>query len=378
MLRKPMSDNQSKPEQPKAAQPKRLRRPSAPRSCRQSKQSKAVRRVNPVTWLFIGLGAVAVVVVLWLVGLDGYRGDSVRVTVPHDATASQVRDSLDVRLGKSMGKRVYTLWRLMGGTPSKAHGSYLVTRGEMALKIARNLSRGRQTPVTVTFNNIRTMPQLADKMASMLDFSSEEFLEACRTVLPPMGFSDESQYPAAFLPDSYEFYWTASAEDVVAKLAGHRNRFWTDERRDRARALGLSPVEVATVASIAEEETAKKDERPMVARLYLNRIDRGMKLQADPTVKYAIGDFSIRRITNSMLSTPSPYNTYVIKGLPPGPIRIADAATIDGVLNAPRHGYLYMCAREDFSGYHNFASDYAAHRANAARYRSELDRRGIK
>ena len=188
MLRKPMSDNQSKPEQPKAAQPKRPRRPSAPRSRRQSKQSKAVSRVNPVTWLFIGLGAVAVVVVLWLVGLDGYRGDSVRVTVPHDATASQVRDSLDVRLGKSMGKRVYTLWRLMGGTPSKAHGSYLVTRGEMALKIARNLSRGRQTPVTVTFNNIRTMPQLADKMASMLDVSSEELLEACRRVRPPMGF----------------------------------------------------------------------------------------------------------------------------------------------------------------------------------------------
>lgn len=328
--------------------------------------------------MFIGLGVLAIVVMLWFVGLDGYRGEPVRVTVPREAGTSQVRDSLETHLGKSMGKRVYILWKLMGGTPSKAHGSYLVTRGEMALRIARNLSRGRQTPVTVTFNNIRTMPQLADRMAAMLEVSSEEFLDACSTVLPSMGFSNEAQYPAAFLPDSYEMYWTTSAEDAVTKLANHRNRFWNDQRRERARALGLSPVEVATVASIAEEETAKKDERPMVARLYLNRVHRGMKLQADPTVKYAIGDFSIRRITSSMLSTRSPYNTYVANGLPPGPIRIADAATIDGVLNAPRHDYLYMCAREDFSGYHNFAVDYAVHRANAARYRAELDRRGIK
>lgn len=342
------------------------------------KPSSSSRRVNPITWMFICLGVVAVGVVLWFIGLDGHRGDAVRVTVPREATEAQVRDSLDIHLGRSMGKRVYLLWKLMGGSPAKARGSYLVTRGEMALRIAHNLSRGRQTPVNVTFNNIRTMPQLADRMAGLLDFSSEEFLDACRQVLPTLGFSDEAQYPAAFLPDSYEVYWTTSPEALVEKLAAHRSRFWTDERRARARALGLTPVQVATVASMAEEETAKRDERPMVARLYINRLDRGMKLQADPTVKYAIGDFTIRRITLPMLSTPSPYNTYVIKGLPPGPIRIADAATIDGVLNAPKHDYLYMCAREDFSGYHNFAVDYASHRANAARYRAELDRRGIK
>lgn len=342
------------------------------------KPSSSSRRVNPITWMFICLGVVAIGVVLWFIGLDGHRGDAVRVTVPREATEAQVRDSLDVHLGKSMGKRVYLLWKLMGGNPAKARGSYLVTRGEMALRIAHNLSRGRQTPVNVTFNNIRTMPQLADRMAGLLDFSSEEFLDACRQVLPGLGFSDEAQYPAAFLPDSYEVYWTTSPEALVEKLATHRNRFWTDERRARARALGLTPVQVATVASIAEEETAKRDERPMVARLYINRLDRGMKLQADPTVKYAIGDFTIRRIILPMLSTSSPYNTYVTKGLPPGPIRIADAATIDGVLNAPKHDYLYMCAREDFSGYHNFAVDYASHRANAARYRAELDRRGIK
>ncbi|MBP3889608.1 MAG: endolytic transglycosylase MltG, partial [Muribaculaceae bacterium] len=211
------------------------------------KPSSSSRRVNPITWMFICLGVVAVGVVLWFIGLDGHRGDAVRVTVPREATEAQVRDSLDVHLGRSMGKRVYLLWKLMGGNPAKARGSYLVTRGEMALRIAHNLSRGRQTPVNVTFNNIRTMPQLADRMAGLLDFSSEEFLDACRQVLPGLGFSDEAQYPAAFLPDSYEVYWTTSPEALVEKLAAHRNRFWTDERRARARALGLTPVQVATV-----------------------------------------------------------------------------------------------------------------------------------
>lgn len=369
-----MSDTQPK----QKPSPRRSKPSPSRRRPRGSKTDTAKRRVNPITWMFLGFGVVAIVTVMWFVGLDGHRGEPVRVTVPRDATSSQVRDSLDGRLGRSMGKRVYALWKLMGGDPAASHGSYLVNRGEMALKVAHNISRGRQTPVNVTFNNIRTMPQLAARMSAMLDFSSEEFLEACRQVLPSKGFTSESQYPAAFLPDSYEVYWTTTPEALVEKLVSHRNRFWTDERRVRARALGLSPVEVATVASIAEEETAKRDERPMVARLYINRLDRGMKLQADPTVKYSIGDFTIRRIMGSMLSVRSPYNTYMNKGLPPGPIRIAEAATIDGVLNAPKHDYLYMCAREDFSGYHNFAADYATHRANAARYRAELDRRGIK
>lgn len=356
------------------------RKPSAPRRAKRSRQtaSKHQRRINPVTWIFIGLGAVALVVMLWMAGLDGYRGDSVRLTIPRNATASQIRDSLDTRLGHMTGKRVYLLWKVMGGDASTAHGSYQIPRGKMALRIAHDLARGRQTPVTVTFNNIRTMPQLAARMSSILDFSNDEFMRACREVLPSKGFADEAQYPAAFLPDSYEVYWTTTPQALIEKLVSHRNSFWTDERRARAKALGLTPVEVATVASIAEEETSKHDERPMVGRLYINRLDKGMKLQADPTVKYAIGDFSIRRITLPMLSTPSPYNTYVNKGLPPGPIRIAEGTTIDGILNAPRHDYLYMCAREDFSGYHNFAIDYATHRANAARYRAELDRRGIK
>ena len=156
-----------------------------------------------------------------------------------------------------------------------------------------------------------------------------------------------------------------------------RDTFWNPDRIAKARELGLDPVGVTTIASIVAEETSKADERPKVARLYLNRLSRGMKLQADPTVKFAIGDFSLRRIGGSMLNIDSPYNTYRVKGLPPGPIRIVDPQLIDDVLNAPAHNYIYMCAREDFSGYHNFSTDYATHQANAKRYQAELDRRKI-
>ena len=158
----------------------------------------------------------------------------------------------------------------------------------------------------------------------------------------------------------------------------YRNRFWDKSRRSKAARLGLTPAEVATIASIVEEETAKTDEKPKVARLYLNRLQKGIKLQADPTVKFASGDFSLRRITGKHLAIESPYNTYKISGLPPGPIRVPASSTLDAVLNAPNHNYIYMCAKEDFSGYHNFASDYATHQANARRYQAELNRRGIR
>lgn len=210
-----------------------------------------------------------------------------------------------------------------------------------------------------------------------MECTDSAFIAACDSVLQPLGFNREG-YPAAFLPDSYEFYWSDPATKVVSKLVDVRNQFWTDERRQKAKTLGLTPVEVATVASIIEEETAKKDEKPKVARLYLNRIAKGMPLQADPTVKFAVGDFSLRRIKGEHLKADSPYNTYRSRGLPPGPIRIPERTAIDDVLNAPVHPYLYMCAKEDFSGYHNFAEDYATHMANARRYQSALNARGIK
>lgn len=308
---------------------------------------------------------------------SGSEGKSEWIYIPRGISKSAVKDSMKSSLGSSMGTRVYVIWKLLGGNSETSQGAYKVSGGQSALNISRRVALGRQTPVDVKFNGTRTMKQLSERIAGQLQCSPEEFLDACEEVLPDSGFN-RAAYPAAFIPDSYEFYWSASPRNVVKRLLDYRNRFWNKERRQKASALGLTPVEVATVASIVEEETAKADEKPKVARLYLNRLNKGMKLQADPTVKFATGDFGLRRILAKHLATESPYNTYRVIGLPPGPIRVPAGATIDAVLNAPKHDYIYMCAKEDFSGYHNFASDYATHQANARRYQAELNRRGIR
>lgn len=308
--------------------------------------------------------------------LKSHSGKDVWVYIPGGASERSVRDSLKSRLGNDEGNRVADLWSLMGSNPSVSRGAYLVKHGQYVFTTARRISRGRQTPVKVRWNSVRTLDQMAEAVAKDLEFTPGDFIAALDSVLIPEGFN-EATFPAAFLPDTYEFYWGTQPEAVIKKLYDYRQKFWTPERCKKAKALGLTPVEVAIIASIIEEETAMSDERPKVARLYLNRLAKGMPLQADPTVKFAIGDFSIKRITSEMLRTESPYNTYRNQGLPPGPIRIPDKQSIDAVLDAPAHDYLYMCAKEDFSGYHNFAVDYATHMANARRYQAELDRRDI-
>lgn len=306
-----------------------------------------------------------------------YSGTTAWVRVPTGSSAEAVGDSLRASLGEAVGDRVYSLWRLMGGSAAAAHGAYRVEPGEWAVKIARRLSRGYQTPVRVSWRDARTMDRLADLVTAGVECSPDEFLAACEAVLPAEGFS-EGEFPAAFIPDTYEVYWSTSGTDLVRRLLRYRNNFWNGERHAKAKALGLTPAEAATVASIVEEESAKTDEWPVIARLYLNRVKSGMPLQADPTVKFATGNFALRRITGEHLATESDYNTYRRRGLPPGPIRVASKAGIDAVLAAPAHDYLYMCAREDFSGYHNFARDFATHRANARRYQAELNRRNIR
>jgi len=328
------------------------------------------------------ISVVAIVVVIsfaaWGASLLLHRhsGPSKWIHIPGGASSQAVADSIRSVLGPAEGDRVVSMWKLLSSGQSASHGAYKVTDGQSLFSVARNISRGRQTPVRVTWNNVRTIQELAEAVARNMEFSPEDFLLACDERLKPEGFSMPT-YPAAFLPDTYEFYWTTQAVDVVDKLYSYSKDFWSDERVAAARKLGLDPVQVATVASIVEEETGKADERGAVARLYINRLQSGMPLQADPTVKFAIGDFSIRRITNEMLRTESPYNTYRVKGLPPGPIRIPSKNTLEAVLSAPEHDYLYMCAREDFSGYHNFSRDYNTHLDNARRYQAELNRRNI-
>lgn len=306
-----------------------------------------------------------------------YRGHEVRIYVPSATSPEALADTLRSAMGDSFGDRVYSLWTKIDNTSVIRSGSYLVTPGEKAWRIARRIANRNQDPVRVTFNNIRTINELAARIDTQLELSADDFIAAADSILTGRGV-DRRSYPAYFLPDTYEYYWTDSPAKVVDKIIANHDRFWTPDRKKKANSIGLTPEQVATIASIVEEETNKSDERGMVARLYLNRLGKGMKLQADPTVKFAVGDFSLKRILSKHLQTPSPYNTYLHYGLPPGPIRLPSASTLDAVLTAPTHNYIYMCASEDFSGYHRFASDYTTHQANAKRYREALDRLGIK
>ena len=189
---------------------------------------------------------------------------------------------------------------------------------------------------------------------------------------------DTATIACLFIPNTYEVYWNTSLEDFMKRMQKENTTFWNEERLHRAEAAGLTPNEVVTLASIVDEETANNAEKPMVAGMYINRLRTGMPLQADPTVKFALRDFSLRRIYHNHLNVESPYNTYRNIGLPPGPIRIPSIVGIDAVLNHVKHDYLYMCAKEDFSGTHNFARTYREHLANAAKYSKALNQRGIK
>lgn len=326
----------------------------------------------------VALAAAIGLTLAYRTAYNEYEGaEPVRIYIPAGSTAADIRDVLTSQLGADFGGDVATLYRLRKGDPARTVGSYVISPGDRAWSVNNRLRTGTQTPVKVTFNNIRNFDQLAGRIADRFSWSAADFAAAADTVLPEFGFKGRAEFPAAFIPDSYEFFWTTPADQVVRRLATHRGDFWTQARRDKAARLGLTPVQVATVASIVEEETAKADERGRVARLYLNRLDRGMKLQADPTVKFALGDFSLRRIGGAMLDTESPYNTYRVNGLPPGPIRVPERSSLEAVLEAPQHNYLYMCAKSDFSGYHDFAADFDTHRANARAYQTELNRRGI-
>ena len=229
--------------------------------------------------------------------------------------------------------------------------------------------------------NPRTVFDLARSLGAQLEADSAEIaaLMADTAYIDSLGAYTPQTLPALFVPDSYEVYWDIRPRALMSRLKREHDAFWEARgRREAARKMGMTPEEVATLASIVDAETNYNPEKPRVAGLYLNRLRRGMKLQSDPTAVFATGDFSIRRVGHKHLAVDSPYNTYLYIGLPPGPIRIASIAGIDAVLHAEQHDYLYMCAREDFSGSHRFAATWSEHRRNARLYQQALNRRNIR
>ncbi|MDH6342313.1 UPF0755 protein [Parabacteroides sp. PFB2-12] len=258
-------------------------------------------------------------------------------------------------------------------------GRYAVEPEMSNLDLLNRLRRGQQTATRITFNNIRFLEDLTRRLDEQLMLSSEDLLNrlADPAYCDSLGFDLET-IRCLFIPNTYEVYWNISPDALLTRMKREYDAFWTDERRKKAESIGLTPTEVAILASIVEEETAVADEFPVVAGLYINRLHRGMLLQADPTVKYAVGDFMLQRILYVHLEVDSPYNTYIYPGLPPGPLRIPSIQGLNAVLNYAKHNYLYMVAKEDFSGRHNFASTLREHNNNANRYRQELNRRNIR
>ena len=258
-------------------------------------------------------------------------------------------------------------------------GRYAVPPGINNYDLLKVLRNGQQEPIRITFNNIRLKKDLSEKICEQLMIQSQDLnaLLNDASYCESVGFTPVT-IPAMFIPNTYEVYWNISAERLCERMKREYDAFWTEDRRTKAQRIGLSPVEVSILASIVEEESAVLDEYPVIAGLYINRLHRGMLLQADPTVKFAMGDFTIQRMLFSYLEIDSPYNTYIYSGLPPGPLRIPSVQGLESVLNYQKHNYLYMCAKEDFSGRHNFAVTHAEHHRNAERWRAELNRRGIR
>ncbi|MEJ7780619.1 MAG: endolytic transglycosylase MltG [Daejeonella sp.] len=258
-------------------------------------------------------------------------------------------------------------------------GKYRLTKGMSNRSLINMLKAGNQEPVKISFQNVRLKGTLASMVSKRIETDSASIsrLLDSTAFVEKYGFNTDNVY-SMFIPNSYELYWNSSAEKFVTRMHEEYEKFWTPERKAKAEKIGLTPIEVSIMASIVDGEALMDKEMPTIAGLYMNRLKKGMRLEADPTVIFAANDFTIRRVLNKHLRIESPYNTYRRTGLPPGPISMPSINAIDAVLNHASHNYIYMCAKEDFSGYHNFASTLAAHQVNARKFQQALNERNIK
>lgn len=304
--------------------------------------------------------------------------EKVSIYIPTGASYNQVVDTLQSKLkipNLSLLNRVAEIKKYTGHIKP---GRYLIEGKTSYIDLINLLRSGKQKPVRITFNNIRTLNQVAGRIGNQIEADSTDIVAF---------FSDEKNYESdgfrkeniisLFIPDSYEIYWNTDAAGLYKRLLKEYRLFWNEERVAIARNKNLDSFEVATLASIIDDEVVKKDEKPRIAGVYLNRLKRGIPLQACPTIKFALNDFTITRVLFKHLQIESPYNTYKHNGFPPGPIGCPSKEGIDAVLNAEKHDYLFFAAKADFSGYHNFSRTLAEHNRYAATYQRELNKRKI-
>lgn len=338
---------------------------------------------NKKNQLLIGGGLLAFLAFLFFCYLFfsevNTTGASIRINIDKDDTADSVYNKINRQ----------AMPRLMWGTKLTATllnykqnihpGSYLVTKGTGALMLVRKLRGGHQDPVKLVIPVVHTLNNLASRLAENIEADSAALVQTFqrKELQTELNVTNET-IACLFIPNTYEVYWTVTPEELLKRMKREHDAFWTEEKIRKAANAGLSADEAYTLASIVEQETANEAERPLIAGMYINRLRQGMKLQADPTVKFALKDFALRRIMHNHLTVDSPYNTYKHEGLPIGPICIPSLNAINAVLNYSHHDYLYMCAKEDFSGTHNFAKSYTEHLANAKKYVEALNARGIK
>ena len=300
------------------------------------------------------------------------------IYIPTGSSYEQVMDTLESKL--IIKNRKYFVW-----LANKKHypslikpGRYIIDKDLTYNSLINLLRSGRQSAVRITFSNVLTLNQIAGKIGKQIEADSSQIIEF---------LSDDSNYVgdgfkkeniiSIFIPNTYEFYWDTNAKELYNKMLKEYRLFWNDQRLSKAKEKGLNPIEVSILASIIDDEVVKNDEKSRIAGVYLNRLRRGIPLQACPTIKFALNDFSITRVLKKYLLVDSPYNTYKHSGFPPGPIGCATIDGIDAVLNAEKHDYIFFAAKADFSGYHNFSRTLAEHNRYASLYQKELDKRKI-
>jgi UPF0755 protein len=300
------------------------------------------------------------------------------IYIPSDADYHDVIDTLEKKAYIKDIKSFKWVARKKNYDRYVQAGRYKIKHGMSNNQLVELLRSGRQEPVDLIFNNIRTKEELASRISEQIEADSVNIVNLLndKEFLAQFNFTPSNVY-AMIIPDTYEFWWNTKAKGFLSRMHKEYKKFWSDEKMEKAEKIELSPVEVSTLASIVDEETLRDEEMPIISGVYINRLEKGMRLQADPTVKFAVGDFSIKRVLNKHLEVDSPYNTYKNAGLPPGPISFPSKKAINSVLNYKEHDYLYFAAKPDFSGYHNFSETHYQHILNARKYQRALNKERI-
>lgn len=347
---------------------------------------KNIVRKRLITIFLIFCGIVGAILYYFFFTPLSKSKETVYVYIDEDDDIDSVYTKLSPLSSKHGLNAFRTMVRHSSYSDNIRSGRYAIESNDGAFMVFRHMKNGQQTPVRLTIPSVRTIDRLCGEIAKRMMMDSLQLYKTLTNNEKISSFGyDTATIACMFIPNTYELYWNIPIEKFLERMKKESDNFWNEERRSKANAMRLLPNEVITLASIVDEETAVDSEKPMVAGMYYNRLmlrsseyPQGMPLQADPTIKFALKRFDLKRIYNAMLYINSPYNTYRNVGLPPGPIRIPTITGIDAVLNYTRHNYLYMCAKEDLSGTHNFATTYQEHQQNAKRYSDALNRIGIK